>query len=81
MRVSDTLELKVGDIQRELELGNVPLAIKFLPKKDRETIKERITFLASDGVDMLRQYLKWREETEKKSQRSDLCSLEEQTEE
>jgi len=60
MRVSDALELKVGDIQRELELGNVPLAIKFLPKKDRETIKERITFLASDGIEMLKQYLKWR---------------------
>ena len=66
MRVSDALELKVGDIQRELELGNVPLAIKFLPKKDRETIKERITFLASDGVDMLKQYLKWREENGEK---------------
>lgn len=60
MRVSDALELKVGDIQRELELGNIPLAIKFLPKKDRETIKERITFLASDGIEMLKQYLKWR---------------------
>jgi integrase len=54
MRVSDALELKVGDIQRELELGNVPLAIRFLPKKDRETIKERITFLASDGIEMLK---------------------------
>ncbi|HIH98157.1 MAG TPA: site-specific integrase, partial [Thermoplasmata archaeon] len=54
------LELKVGDIQRELELGNVPLAINFLPKKDRETIKERITFLASDGIEILKQYLEWR---------------------
>ena len=60
MRVSDALELKVGDIQRELELGNIPLAIRFLPKKDRETIKERITFLASDGVEILRHYLEWR---------------------
>jgi len=58
--VSDALELKVGDIQRELELGNIPLAIRFLPKKDRETIKEGITFLASDGVELLRQYLDWR---------------------
>ncbi|MFW6173993.1 MAG: tyrosine-type recombinase/integrase, partial [Elusimicrobiota bacterium] len=52
--------LKAGDIQRELELGNIPLAIRFLPKKDRETIKERITFLASDGVEILKQYLEWR---------------------
>lgn len=66
MRVSDTLELKVGDIQRELELGNVPLAIRFLPKKDRETIKERITFLGSDGIEMLKQYLKWRAENGEK---------------
>lgn len=54
IRVSDALELKVSDIQRELELGNVPLAIRFLPKKDRKTIKERITFLASDGIEMLK---------------------------
>jgi len=60
MRVSDALELKIRDIQRELELGNLPLAIEFLPKKDRETIKERITFLASDGVETLKQYLEWR---------------------
>jgi integrase len=60
MRVSDAIELKVGDIQRELELNKVPLAIRFVPKKDREMIGERITFLASDGVEMLKQYLEWR---------------------
>jgi site-specific recombinase XerD len=38
MRVSDAVELKVGDVQRELELGKVPLAIRFVPKKDREMI-------------------------------------------
>jgi site-specific recombinase XerD len=60
MRVSDAVELKVGDIRRELELGKVPLAIQFVPKKDREMIGERITFLASDGVEILKQYLEWR---------------------
>lgn len=60
MRVSDALQLRVGDIQRELDLGNNPLAIRYTPKKDRETIKERITFLASDGVEILKQYLAWR---------------------
>lgn len=62
MRVSDALKLKVGDIQRELELGRVPLAITFIPKKDSELIGERITFLASDGVDILKQYLEWRKQ-------------------
>lgn len=57
MRVSDAIEIKVGDIKRELELEKVPLAIRFVPKKDREMIGERITFLASDGIDMLKQYL------------------------
>jgi len=61
MRVSDAISLKIVDIKRELELGNVPLAIRFIPKKDRELIGERITFLGSDGVEMLRQYLAWRE--------------------
>ncbi|MFQ5814896.1 MAG: tyrosine-type recombinase/integrase [Candidatus Hydrothermarchaeaceae archaeon] len=61
MRVSDALALKIGDVQRELELERVPLAITYLPKKDRESIGERITFLASDGVELLKQCLKWRE--------------------
>ena len=61
MRVSDALNLKVGDIERELDLGNIPLAIRFIPQKDRELIGERITFLGSDGVEMLKQYLNWRE--------------------
>jgi len=62
MRVSDALKLKVGDVQRELELGRVPLAITFVPKKDSELIGERITFLASDGVEILKQYLEWRKQ-------------------
>jgi integrase len=61
MRVSDALNLKVGDIKRELDLENVPLAIRFIPRKDRDLIGERITFLARDGVEILRQYLAWRE--------------------
>lgn len=61
MRVSDAVALRIGDIQRELDLGNVPLAIRFLPKKDRELIGERISFLGSDGVLVLKEYLKWRE--------------------
>jgi len=61
MRVSDAIALKIGDIRRELELGNIPLAIRFSPQKDRELIGERITFLGSDGVDILKQYLNWRE--------------------
>jgi len=60
MRISDALELKVGDVLRELELGKIPLAIYYTPKEDRETIKERVTFLASDGVEILKQYLEWR---------------------
>ena len=44
MCISDALELKVGDVLRELELGKVPLAIYYTPKKDREVIKERIAF-------------------------------------
>ena len=60
MRISDALALRVGDIQRELELGRVPLAISYLPQKDSESIGERITFLASDGVEVLKQYLEWR---------------------
>jgi len=61
MRVSDALELKVGDIKRELDLGKSPLAITYTPIKDREQIGERITFLGSDGIEILKQYLKWRE--------------------
>ena len=34
MRPEDALALKVGDIQRELNLKRSPLAIRFLPKKD-----------------------------------------------
>jgi len=60
MRISDALKLKVGDIQRELELGKVPLAIIYLPEKEKETVGERITFLASDGVEILKKYLEWR---------------------
>lgn len=60
MRVSDALKLTYGDIKRELELKNNPLAISFLPKKDREVIGERITFLGSDGIDLLKQYLSYR---------------------
>ena len=61
MRISDALKLKVGDIQRELDLGRVPLGISYLPKKDRESIGERITFLASDGVELLKRYLEMRQ--------------------
>jgi site-specific recombinase XerD len=61
MRVSDAINLNLGDIQRELELERIPLAIRFLPKKDREHIGERVTFLGSDGVMMLKRYLSWRE--------------------
>ena len=60
MRISDALAMKVGDIQREMDLGNIPLAISYLPEKDREAIGERITFLASDGVEILKAYLRWR---------------------
>jgi site-specific recombinase XerD len=61
MRVSDAISLKLGTIKRELDLENIPLAIRFIPKKDRELIGERITFMGSDGVEMLKQYLAWRE--------------------
>ena len=61
MRVSDATSLKIGDIKRELELENIPLAIRFSPQKDRELIGERIAFLGSDSAEMLKQYLKWRE--------------------
>ena len=57
MRISDALELKVGDVLRELKLGKVPLAIYYVPRKDGDAIGERITFLASDGVEILKQYL------------------------
>ena len=61
MRVSDAINLNLGDIQRELDLEKIPLAIRFLPKKDRERIGKRVTFLGSDGVMMLKRYLAWRE--------------------
>jgi integrase len=60
LRISDALKLKIGDISRELELGKVPLTIWFVPTKDRESIGERITFLGSDGVHILKEYLNWR---------------------
>jgi len=60
MRVSDAVKLKIGDLQRELDLEKVPLAIRFVPEKDRDVIGERLTFIGSDGVEMLKQYLKWR---------------------
>lgn len=61
MRPEDALDLDVGDIQRELDLDNSPLAIEFLPKKDRNKgIGERITFLGADGVEILKKYLKSR---------------------
>jgi integrase len=66
MRVSDALKLKVSDIQRELDLGKVPLAITYLPTKDREDIRERTTFLGSDGIRILKQYLEWRKKNEEK---------------
>lgn len=62
MRISDALAMKVGDVQRELDLGNIPLAITYLPEKDREAIGERITFLGSDGVEILKAYLRWRKD-------------------
>lgn len=61
MRPEDALKLTVGDIQRELNLGHCPLAISFLPQKDRnKNIGERITFLGADGIEILKQYLEWR---------------------
>ncbi|KXB01928.1 hypothetical protein AKJ45_00915 [candidate division MSBL1 archaeon SCGC-AAA261F19] len=61
MRPKDALDLKVGNIQRELDLDQSPLAVRFLPKKDRgRGIGERITFLGADGVKILKQYLEWR---------------------
>jgi len=61
MRPDDALKLRVGDVQRELDLGKCPLAITFLPEKDRNrNIGERITFLGKDGIDILKQYLDWR---------------------
>lgn len=61
MRISDALTMKVGDIQRELDQGKMPLAIEYLPLKEKETVGERLTFLASDGVEVLKTYLNWRE--------------------
>ena len=51
MRPKDALKLNIGHIHRELNLGSIPLAICFLPEKDRNSgISERVTFLGSDGV-------------------------------
>jgi site-specific recombinase XerD len=61
MRVSDAIELRISDIRRELDLEKVPLAIRFVPKKDRDVIGERVTFLGFDGIEMLKQYLRFRE--------------------
>jgi integrase/recombinase XerD len=61
MRPEDALKLNIGHIHRELNLGNVPLAICFLPEKDRNSgIGERITFIGSDGVEILKEYLECR---------------------
>ena len=56
--------MKLGDIRRELELGKAPLAIVYLPEK--ETVGERITFLAIDGVETLKRYLEWRKQVGEK---------------
>jgi integrase len=65
MRPDDALKLRVGDVQRELDLGKCPLAITFLPEKDRNrNIGERITFLGKDGIDILKQYHDWRRSAE-----------------
>ena len=61
MRPEDALKLNIGHIHRELNLGNIPFAICFLPEKDRNTgIGERITFLGSDGVEILKEYIECR---------------------
>ena len=61
MRPEDALKLNMGHIHRELNLGNIPLAICFLPEKDRNSgIGERVTFLGSDGVEILKEYLECR---------------------
>ena len=60
LRISDALSLKVGDMIRELDLGNVPLAVNYLPQKEKESVGMRVTFLASDGVAILKEYLDWR---------------------
>lgn len=60
MRISDALSLKVGDIQRELDLENIPMGIEYLPEKEKETVGMRLTFLASDGVKVMKDYLEWR---------------------
>lgn len=62
LRISDALRLRIGDVQRELGLIRVPLAISYLPEKEKETVGERITFLASDGVEILKKYLEWRKQ-------------------
>jgi len=61
MRPEDALKLNIGHIRRELNLGNTPIAICFLPEKDRNSgIGERITFLSSDGVEILKEYIECR---------------------
>ena len=60
MRIPDALLLKIGNIQRELDLGNVPMSTEHLPEKEKETVGIRLTFLASDGVKILKDYLEGR---------------------
>jgi integrase len=62
LRPSNGLKVTYGGVRRELELGSVPLAIKYYPDKDQEKIGERITFLASDGIEILKQDLQRRKE-------------------
>jgi len=62
MRPEDALELKIGDIKRELDLNRSPLAITYMPRKDQNKgIGRRITFLGTDGINILKDYLKARE--------------------
>lgn len=65
MRISDALNLKIGDVKRELDRNKSPLAIRYVPEKEGETVGERITFLASDGVKLLKRYLDWRKRRER----------------
>jgi hypothetical protein len=64
MREGDMLALKLGgcatnkNILRDLERGKNPLPIHYLPEKDRTKIGWRITCLGSDGIEMLKKYIK-----------------------
>ena len=57
MRISDGLSFNVGNIQRELDLGNVSLAIEYLLEKEKESVGIRLTFPSIDDVKMLKDYL------------------------